>query len=321
MFRFALRVYLASIFIFVSLPVWAQSYPSRPIRLVVAVAAGGPIDTIARLVADQMSAVLGQQVVVENRAGAGGTVGVRSVTTSEPDGYTIMLATLQTFGIAPAIYADAGVDAEKLLPIGLAVEFPFIFVVPVQIPARTPPEFINYARSRKGELSFGGSLATPAHLLGLLFTRSNDLDIIYVPYRGLAPSISDLISARTHFAIDAMATLIPLIQEQKLRPLAVLSDKRSPIFPDVPTMIEVGVNNFPGNPWAGLVAPPGTPRVIIERLNSALNASLSTPKSLELMQKMALSPLGGTPEQFQDRIRQDKPVWGELARISGATPQ
>jgi tripartite-type tricarboxylate transporter receptor subunit TctC len=317
----AWRGLLASMLMFASFSAWAQAYPSKPLRMVVTVAAGGPIDTIARLLADQMSPVLGQQIVVENRAGAGGTMGARSVVTAEPDGYTIMLSTLQTFGIAPALYPDAAADAEKLVPVGLAVEFPFILVVPSQIPAKTPSEFISYARVKKGELNFGGSLATPAHLLGLLFTRSNDLDIAYVPYRGLAPSINDLISARTHFAFDAMATLIPLIKDGQLRPLAVLSSKRSPIFPDVPTMQEVGIRNFPGNPWTGIVAPPGTPKAVIERLNTALNTSLRSPKSLDLMEKLALEPIGGTPEQFQARIKQDQPVWTELVRASGATPQ
>jgi tripartite-type tricarboxylate transporter receptor subunit TctC len=316
-----LRSLLVIFSICVSTPSWAQAFPNKPIRMVVVVAAGGPVDTIARLVADQMSLELGQQIVVENRAGAGGTVGVRSVVTSEPDGYTIMLSTLQNFGIAPAIYPDAGADADKLVPIGLAVEFPFIFVVPSQVPANTPSEFIDYARRKKGELNFGGSLATPAHLLGLLFSRSYDLDIAYVPYRGLAPSINDLLSARTHLAFDAMATLIPLIQDGKLRPLAVLSNKRSPIFPDVPTLTEVGIKNFPGNPWSGLVAPPGTPKAIIDRLNAALNASLQTPRSAELMKQLALTPIGGTPEYFKDRIAQEKPTWSELTRLSGATPQ
>lgn len=152
----AWRGLLASMLMFASFSAWAQAYPSKPLRMVVTVAAGGPIDTIARLLADQMSPVLGQQIVVENRAGAGGTMGARSVVTAEPDGYTIMLSTLQTFGIAPALYPDAAADAEKLVPVGLAVEFPFIFVVPSQIPAKTPSEFISYARVKKGELNFGG---------------------------------------------------------------------------------------------------------------------------------------------------------------------
>lgn len=320
MFNNMLRPLLVGFSIFFSVPVWAQIYPNKPIRMIVVVAAGGPVDTIARLVADQMSIELGQQIIIENRPGAGGTVGVRSVITSEPDGYTIMLSTLQNFGIAPAIYPDAGADADKLVPIALAVEFPFIFVVPSQIPVKTPAGFIEYARSKKGEINFGGSLATPAHLLGLMFSRSYDLDLTYVPYRGLAPSINDLLSARTHFAIDAMATLIPLIQEGKLRALAVLSEKRSSIFPDTPTLAEVGISNFPGNPWAGLVAPPGTSKSIIEKLNFALNSALRTSKSAELMEKLALSPIGGTPDQFRDRIQRDAPRWNEITRLSGAKP-
>ena len=299
----------------------AQDYPTKPVRMVVTVAAGGPIDTIARLLADQMAGPLGQSVIVENRAGAGGVMGARSVATADPDGYTLMLATLQTYSIAPALYPDFAADAAKLVPVGLAMEFPFIFVVPSQVPAKTAKDFVAYARANKGTLNFGGSLATPAHLLGMMFSRSNDLDMTYVPYRGLAPSIGDLVSARTHMAFDAMSTLIPLVQEGKLRALGVLSPQRSKLFPDVPTMAESGFAGFPGNPWTGVVAPPNTPRRIVERVNAALNAALRAQKSAELMDKLALSPVGGSPEDFAQRIREDQPKWMALVQSAGVKPE
>lgn len=300
---------------------FASDYPNKPIKLIVTVAAGGPIDTIARLLADEMSGPLGQTVIVENRAGAGGTTGARSVVTSDPDGYTLMLSTLQTFGIAPALYPEAAIDAAKFTPVGLAIEFPFVFVVPAQVPANSPREFVTYARERKGSLSFGGSLATPAHLLGILFTKSNDLDIAFVPYKGLAPSISDLVSARTHMAFDAMTTLLPLIREGKLRALGVLSEKRSVLLPDVPTMSESGFSGFPGNPWTGIVAPPGTPKAIVERVNQALNAALKSPKSVQLMEKLGLSPIGGSADAFAKRISEDQPRWMTLVKDAGVKPE
>jgi tripartite-type tricarboxylate transporter receptor subunit TctC len=285
--------------------------------MVVTVAAGGPIDTIARLFAEQMQPHLGQPIVVENRPGAGGTVGAKSAATADPDGYTLLFSTLQTFAIAPALYQNPGYDPDKLVPIALTAEFPFIFVVPAQIPAKSVKEFVTFAKTSK-DLAFGGSLATPAHLFGELFKRVNDLDMVYVPYRGLAPSIADLISARTHMAFDAVTTLIPLIKDGKLRPLAVFSAGRSPIFPDVPTIAESGYKDFPGNPWTAIVAPPGTPEPIVKRVNAAINAALKAPATREKMDKLGLTPLGGTPKDLADKIAADAPKWREIVKLSGA---
>ena len=299
-------------------PAAAQPYPVKPIRLVVTVASGGPIDTIARLTAEHMQAHLGQSVVVENRPGAGGTVGAKSVASADPDGYTLLFATLQTYAIAPALYQNPGYHPTRFIPVGLVAGFPFIFVAPAQVPARTVKDFVTFARASKEKLSFGGSLATPAQLFGVLFARVNKLDIVYVPYKGLAPSLADLLSARTHMAFDAIATLIPLIKEGKLTALAVVSAKRSPLFPDVPTMAESGYPDFPSNPWTGIVAPPGTPDHVIQRINAAINATLRQPGVRERMDKLTLSPLGGTPADFAEQIRIDQPKWREVVQLSGA---
>ncbi len=310
--------FCAAIMWILAAPAGAQDYPNKPIRLLVTVAAGGPIDTIARLIAEQMQPHLGQQVYVENRAGAGGTIGSKVAASAEPDGYTLLFATLQTVAIAPALYQNPGYDSTKFVPVGMAAEFPFIFVVPAQIPAKTTKEFVAFARASQTPLSFGGSLATPPHLLGALFARTNKLDIVYVPYKGLAPSLSDLLTARTHMAFDAIVTLIPLIKEGKLRPLAVVSRQRSPLFPDVPTMAESGYSDFPGNPWAGILAPPGTPREVVDKVNAALNAALNAPATRERMAQLTLSPVGGTPHAFEERIRADAVKWSEVVELSGA---
>lgn len=286
--------------------------------MIVTVAPGGPIDTIARLVAEQMQPHLGQPVVVDNRPGAGGTVGARAAASADPDGYTLLFSTLQTFAIAPALYQNPGYDPAKLVPIALTAEFPFIFVVPAQSPASSVKEFVAYAKNSKEKLAFGGSLATPAHLFGELFKRVNDLDMVYVPYRGLAPSISDLIGARTHMAFDAVTTLIPLVRDGKLRPLAVMSASRSPLFPEVPTIAESGYSDFPRNPWAAIVAPPGTPEPIVRRVNEAINAALKAPDTRDKMDKLGLAPLGGTPKDLSDKIAVDQPKWRDIVKASGA---
>ena len=299
----------------------AQTYPTKPIRLIVSVAAGGPIDTIARALGEAMQPVLGQPIIVENKPGAGGTLGVKAAEAAQPDGYTLLFATLQTHGIADVMYEHQGYTSENFIPIGLVAEFPFVFVVPAAVPATSVKEFVEFAKASKEPLSFGGSLATPAHLLGLLFNRLNGLDITYVPYRGLAPSISDLLSARTHMAFDALPTLLPLINEGKLRPLAVLSQSRLPSVPKVPTMIESGYFDFPTNPWTGVVALPGTPTPIISRLNTAINAALAAPETKERMKALGLVTLGGSPEEFAKKIKADMPVWKEIVRLSGAKAQ
>ena len=297
---------------------WSQSYPSKPIRLVVTVAAGGPIDTAARALAEQLQTMLGQPVIVDNRPGAGGTIGAKSVEASSPDGYTLLFATLQTYGIAPALYENQAYNPDSFVPVGLFAEFPFVFVVPAAVPAATPKEFIEFAKRSKEPLSFGGSLATPAHLLGLLFNRQNGLDITYIPYRGLAPSISDLISARTHMAFDALPSLLPLINEGKLKALAVLSQTRSSSLPAIPTMIESGYSDFPTNPWTGIVAPPGTPAPVVQRVSAALRAALEVPDMQARMKALSLIPLGGSADDFKKRIQADAPVWQGIVRASGA---
>jgi tripartite-type tricarboxylate transporter receptor subunit TctC len=288
------------------------------VRLIITVAAGGPIDTIGRMIAENMQSALGQPVIVENKPGAGGTLGAKFVETAPPDGYTLLLSTLQTYGIATVLYAHQGYSADKFIPVGLVAEFPFVFVVPASVPATSPAEFVAFAKQSKEPLSFGGSLATPAQLLGMLFNRINGLDITYVPYRGLAPSMADLLSARTHMAFDALTTLLPLINEGKLRPLSVLSRARLPALPNVPTMAESGYANFPTNPWTGVVAPPGTPDHIVNRVNTAINAALATPQAKQRMQQLSLLPLGGSPEDFSKKIKADIPVWQEIVRLSGA---
>jgi len=299
----------------------AQPYPNKPVRMLVTVAPGGPIDTVARTLAEFMQPVLGQPVVVENRPGAGGTIGAKAAETADPDGYTILLSTLQTYGIAPFLYQNPGYNPDRFVPVSMVAEFPFVFVVPAAVPAKTPKEFVDFVRNSKESLSFGGSLATPAHLLGILFNQANNLEIQYIPYKGLAPSMADLLSARTHMAFDALPTLIPLIKDGKLRPLAVLSRSRLKMLPDVPTMQESGYPTFPTNPWTGIVAPPNTPPDVVKRLNEAINTALSTPEAQAKMQTLALAPINGTPEDFVRRIKTDVPVWKKLVKASGAKAQ
>jgi tripartite-type tricarboxylate transporter receptor subunit TctC len=299
----------------------AQTYPDKPIKIIVAVSPGGPMDTMARFTAQQMQATLGQPVVVENRPGAGGTIGAKSVATAEPDGYTFLWGTLQTVAIAPTLYKKLDYDPAAFVPVGLVAYFPHVFVVPVQVPAKTVREFVAFAKSSTEKLNFGGSLATPPQLMGALFNKINGLDIVYVPYKGAAPSLADLMSARTHMAFDGLVTLHPLIREGKLRALAVTDAKRSPVLPDVPTMIESGYPDFPQNPWAGILAPAGTPSHVVAKVNDAINAAIKSDEVRAHLAKLSLVPAGGSPQDFAGLIKRDGPRWAEIVKLSGASVQ
>ena len=238
----------------------AQTFPDKPIHIIVTVAAGGPMDTIARFVGSEMQKRLGQPVVVENRPGAGSTLGGRAVAAADPDGSTLMWGTLSVTAIAPALYKEPGYDPKAFAMIGMVAEFPHVVVVPPSLPAKTMAEFVAYAKAHPGEMNFGGSLGTPPQLLGSMFNKVAGLGMTYVPYKGGAPSLADLMTGRLHMQFDALTLLQPLVKDGKLRALAVLTPQRWPGLPDVPTLREAGYAEFPGNPWAGLMGPPGTPR-------------------------------------------------------------
>ncbi len=240
-------------------PASAQTLPDKPIKIIVTVAPGGPMDTIARVIGQQMQQRLGQPVIVENRPGAGSTIGAEAVASAPPDGTTLMWGTLSAIAIAPVLYKDLKYDPKAFVPAALVAEFPHVVVIPTSIPANTVAEFIAYAKANRGKLNFGGSLGTPPQLMGTMFNKVADLGMVYVPYKGGAPSIPDLISGRLQMQFDALTLLQPLIKDGKVRALAVTTPTRWPDLPEVPTMREAGFADFPGNPWAGIMAPPLTP--------------------------------------------------------------
>jgi tripartite-type tricarboxylate transporter receptor subunit TctC len=302
-------------------PAHAQSYPNKPIKIIVAVAAGGPMDTMARVIAREMHARLGQPVVVENRPGAGTTIGAKSVATAEPDGYTLLWGTLAMVAIAPVLYKDPGYDPKSLVPAALIAEFPSVLVIPPSLPAKTLAEFVAYAKANRGKLNYGGSLGTPPQLMGAQFNKVADLGMTYVPYRGGAPSMPDLIAGRLQMQFDALTLLVPLIKEGKLRALAVQGSQRWPGLPDVPTLREAGLADFPGNAWAGIMAPPKTPQPIVDKLNATVNEILRAPETQTTLARLNVLLRPGTPQDFVRFIASETPKWSQMARESGATVQ
>jgi tripartite-type tricarboxylate transporter receptor subunit TctC len=299
----------------------AQTFPDKPIHIIVTVAAGGPMDTIARFVGQQMQARLGQPVVVENRPGAGSTLGGRAVAAADPDGSTLMWGTLSVTAIAPALYKEPGYDPKAFAMIGMVAEFPHVVVIPPSLPAKTMAEFVAYAKAHPGEMNFGGSLGTPPQLLGSMFNKVAGLGMTYVPYKGGAPSLADLMTGRLHMQFDALTLLQPLVKDGKLRALAVLTPQRWPDLPEVPTLREAGYADFPGNPWAGLMGPPGTPRAVIDKLNAALNDILRSEEAKQSLAKLNVLLRPGSPQEFAAFVGKETPIWSEMVRESGATAQ
>ena len=299
-------------------PAAAQTWPDKPVKIIVAVAAGGPMDTMARAVALQMQAKLGQPVVVENRPGAGTTIGAKAVFTAEPDGLTLLWGTLSMVAIAPVIYKDLDFDPGQLLPVALVAEFPSVLVVPPSLPVNTLAEFVAYAKANRGKLNYGGSLGTPPMLMGMKFNTMADLGMTYVPYRGGAPSIPDLMAGRLQMQWDALTLLAPLIREGKLKGLAVQTPQRWPTLPDVPTLAEAGIPDFPGNAWAGIMAPPKTPQPIVARINATINDILQSPETKTALANLNVLLRPGTPQDFSAYIAKETPAWSAMAKESGA---
>jgi tripartite-type tricarboxylate transporter receptor subunit TctC len=300
-------------------PAAAQNYPDKPVKIIVAVAAGGPMDTMARAVAQQMQMKLGQPVVVENRPGGGTTIGAKAVFTAEPDGLTLLWGTLSMVAIAPVLYKDLDFDPKQLVPVALVAEFPSVLVVPPDLPVNTLAEFVAYAKANRGKLNYGGSLGTPPMLMGMMFNKKADLGMTYVPYRGGAPSIPDLIAGRLHMQWDALTLLVPLIRERKLKGLTVQAPQRWPALPDVPTLGEAGLADFPGNAWAGIMAPPKTPQPIVAKINATINEILQSPETRAVLANLNVLLRPGTPQDFVAYMARETPAWSEMARQSGAT--
>ena len=303
---------------FVAEPAVAQSYPDRPIRLIVPFPPGGPTDYVARLIAQYVSAHLGQ-VVLDNRPGAGGTIATKAVASTDADGYTLLYGSSATLGIAPALYRNVDYDAVKsFAPIALVSRVPFVLGVAATVPAGTLRDFIAYAKANPGQLNFGATVGTPPHLVGELFKVTTGTDIFYVPYKGAAQAMTDLLAGQLHMTIEGATTLLPHIASGKVKALAVMSPQRLPALPDVPTMMESGYSGFPPASWTGVLAPAGTPGSIVNKLNAAINDGLQSPEISANFARFSAQANIGSPRDFSDFIAAEAPIWAALVKASGA---
>ena len=306
-----------------SAPATAQTYPDRPIKMIAPFPAGGLADVLARAVGDEISKTLGQPVIVENRAGAGGNVGADAVAKAEPDGYTLLMSSAGILSANQFLYAKMPFDAEKAFaPVSLIADMPILLIVNPKVQAKTLEEFLALARANPGKLNFGSpGIGTTGHLALAYFMHAAKVDVQHVPYRGAAPSIQGLVAGETDGTFDNPPTVIGHIKAGTLRPLGVTAKARLPLLPDVPTISEGDIPDFVASSWFGIVAPAGTPPAILARLQAEIAKALRQPSMQRFPQTSGARLVGNTPEEFGRFIADERKKWGEIIRSANIKAQ
>jgi tripartite-type tricarboxylate transporter receptor subunit TctC len=300
----------------------AQSYPTRPVKVIVPVAAGGANDTTARLFAQKLSELLGQQFYVENIAGAGGNLGIAAAARAAADGYTL-LAAGGNFVINPSLYAKVPYDPyNDFAPVSLMCSSPHLLAVHPSVPASTVAEFVVLVKAKPGELSYGSAgRGTPAHLAGELFKLAFGLDLTHVPFTGGGPAITATLGGHTPAVVSALPTGAPYVKAGNVRALAMISAQRSALLPDVPTMAEATGAALEADIVTGLVAPAGTPKEIVDRLHRAVEKIVAPPEFRERLLALGFDPVASTPEHFADWIKSEIAKWAKVIRDGNITVQ
>jgi len=298
----------------------ADEYPNRPVTLVVPFPPGGSTTIVARIVADKLGEALGQQIIVDNRAGAGGTIGTRSVAKSPPDGYTILLGYTGALAIGPTLYSSAGYDPRKdFAPIGLIGNAPNSLVVHPSFPVHSVKELVDYAKAHPGEVNYGSAgVGTVSHVAGVYFANTAGIKLTHIPYKGTGPALTDLLGGHIPMAFAPIPATHANIAEGKLRGLAVTSAKRSSLLPDLPTIAESGVPGFEASLFYGLAAPAGTPRPIVDKLSKALRDALTTDEVRQRLATDGTEPIPSSPEEYAVQIDRDVTKWSKVVIESGA---
>jgi tripartite-type tricarboxylate transporter receptor subunit TctC len=298
----------------------AAEYPDRPIRFIVPQAPGSATDTVARILAPEMAKQLGQQVLVDNRPGGALTIGIDLVAKSAPDGYTIGMGPIGAMAITRHMVAKLPYDIERdLQPIALVTRGHLLLAASPSLPVASVQELIDYAKKHPGKLSNASSSnGSPGHVGGELFKYMADVEIMHVPYKGGAMAINDLIAGQVQVMWESLNSIAPHARSGKVRALAVSGARRSPGFPDLPTIAEAGVPGYEAGTWTGVIGPAGLPRPIVDRLNAAVNVAIRSPVFVERFATIGDEPAGSTPEAFGELIRRDSAKWADVVKRSGA---
>ena len=304
-------------------PLAAQTYPSRPIRYVVPFAAGaGVLDIMARIVSQHLGTSLGQQVVVDNRPGAGGNVGAEIAAKAAPDGYTMLMGNTALV-VSPYLFAKLPFDPlTDFVPVTQVNSAPLLLVVHPSLPVTSVAELVAYAKARPGQLNYGsGGIGTTPFLATELFKSLAGIDVVHVPYKGGAPALADLVAGQLSFMIENVPGTLPFVKDGKLRALAITSRQRLPLVPEVPTMIEAGVADYEMIGWNGIFLPKGTPAEITTRLNADLVKVLGTGEMKEQLGKLGAEPVGSTPAAFAAFVQAESRRWGKIIKDLGIKPE
>jgi tripartite-type tricarboxylate transporter receptor subunit TctC len=301
-----------------------QSYPSRHITMVVPFAAGGPTDIVGRIVAEHMSRTLGQQIVIENAAGAAGTTGAGRVAKAEADGYTILVGPMSTMSFTPALYPKLAYNPlTDFEPIGVAASAPIMLVVSNKIPATKLSEFTDYMKTNAAQLTNGNAgVGSTSHLACLLLNNRAGASVTMVPYRGTGPALQDVVGGQVSYLCDQVTSLMAQVKANAVRPLAVLAPTRSPVLPDVPTASEAGMSGIDMVVWNALFAPKGTPPEVVEKLNAALQKAITDPASRERFLQLGAEPPSESqrsPDALRKLHAADVAKWGEVIRAANVT--
>ena len=298
---------------------WSQGYPAKPVRLVIGFPPGGPADLFGRVFAQGLAASFGQPVVVENRAGAGGVVGVDFVAKAAPDGYTLAMNSFSSVAMAPFSLSNMPYDPKRdLALITTVVRVPEVVVVHPSLPAATFPDLVAYAKANPGKVNFGSAGAgSITHLAGELINMEAQVSLVHVPYKGAAPAVNDLLGAQVQMGIFDVPVVLPHIRNGKLRALAVTSAKRAPSLPEVPTTAEANYPKVNSDNWYGLVAPAATPPEVLRRIHAAAMAALQSPTVIEQFAKVSGSTAASTPEEYSMFLAIEQAKWGALIRAIG----
>jgi tripartite-type tricarboxylate transporter receptor subunit TctC len=293
------------------------AFPDRPIRLIVPYTPGGPSDVMGRLMAQSLSATFGQQTYVDNRPGAGSTLGGKLAASADPDGYTLLVATAATLAIGPTLYPSTGLDPKVFVPIAMFATVPFVMVGGPKTPPGSIADVIAYAKAHPGRLTIGVPNGAPPHMLAAWFRSLTGTDIVIVPYKGGAGDLADLMGGQIDLAIETTSVVLSHLADHSLHPLATATPERLKETPDIPTLIESGVPGFVATSWTGLAAPPGTPKPVVAKLNAAIDAGLASPDLQARLKTLGAQGRSGTPSDFADFIAGEVPKWTAMAKLSG----
>ena len=301
----------------------AQAYPAKPVRLVVPFPPGGSTDIVARIVAQKLSDRLGQQVVVENRGGAGGTIGAEAVAKAPPDGYTLVVGTTSTHAVAPSVYGKIGYDPVKdFAPISLIAVTPYLLVVNPSVNVKSLQEFVGYVKARPGKLNYASAgTGSTTHLAMEMLKSAAGLYIVHIPYNGNGPAGTAVIAGQVEILFGSLPAVLPHAKSGRVRPLAVGTPKRSPSLPDVPTVAESGFPGFDASLWLAIMAPAGTPAPIVDRLQREIHAVIASPDTADALNKAGAEPITSTPAELAAMVKDGVEKYGKVVKQAGVKPE